>query len=235
MLMGLVLGDRWTMLLRRRRSRHTLPRVGPSTALRSSSTSTRGRKGTLILPPTAMGFSPSPFLRRYAYVEFADPSLVANAVLLNESMFRGRLLKVRSTAPKTRENPQLTTPLIQVTPKRTNLPGMSVRGGRGRGGRGARGRGGFRGDYHVSRLILPIYESTHFLTSFFQRPRVDSHHTAGHEDVEATVAAEERRHTRRRDKTTKSARTTYLHLDSSIPHLPFPLPHPSRLPPPYIL
>jgi RNA recognition motif-containing protein len=31
----------------------------------------------------------------YAYVEFADPSLVANAVLLNESMFRGRLLKVR--------------------------------------------------------------------------------------------------------------------------------------------
>ncbi|SCZ95948.1 BZ3500_MvSof-1268-A1-R1_Chr8-1g09903 [Microbotryum saponariae] len=34
----------------------------------------------------------------YAYVEFAEPSLVANAVLLNESMFRGRLLKVRLTA-----------------------------------------------------------------------------------------------------------------------------------------
>ncbi|GAA5983455.1 hypothetical protein JCM5350_007656 [Sporobolomyces pararoseus] len=58
----------------------------------------------------------------YAYVEFAEPSLVANAVLLNESMFRGRLLK--------------------VTPKRTNLPGMSARG-RGRG----RGRGGYRGGY----------------------------------------------------------------------------------------
>ncbi|GAA5891570.1 hypothetical protein JCM5296_004261 [Sporobolomyces johnsonii] len=58
----------------------------------------------------------------YAYVEFAEPSLVANAVLLNESMFRGRLLK--------------------VVPKRTNLPGMSARG-RGRG----RGRGGYRGGY----------------------------------------------------------------------------------------
>ncbi|ORY78381.1 hypothetical protein BCR35DRAFT_266693, partial [Leucosporidium creatinivorum] len=59
----------------------------------------------------------------YAYVEFAEPSLVANAVLLNETMFRGRLLK--------------------VTPKRTNVPGMSARG-RGRGGRG---RGGYRGGY----------------------------------------------------------------------------------------
>ncbi|GAA6057465.1 hypothetical protein JCM3770_000775 [Rhodotorula araucariae] len=58
----------------------------------------------------------------YAYVEFADPSLVNNAVLLNESMFRGRQLK--------------------VSPKRTNLPGMGARG-RGRG----RGRGGYRGGY----------------------------------------------------------------------------------------
>ncbi|GAA6016603.1 hypothetical protein JCM11491_006012 [Sporobolomyces phaffii] len=58
----------------------------------------------------------------YAYVEFAEPALVANAVLLNESLFRGRLLK--------------------VTPKRTNLPGMGARG-RGRG----RGRGGYRGGY----------------------------------------------------------------------------------------
>ncbi|KAL8284189.1 hypothetical protein RQP46_004938 [Phenoliferia psychrophenolica] len=71
----------------------------------------------------------------YAYVEFAEPSLVANAVLLNESLFRGRLLK--------------------VTPKRTNLPGMSARGGRGggRGGRGGRGRG--RGDYHFSPYSRP--------------------------------------------------------------------------------
>ncbi|ANB13829.1 Sgn1p [Sugiyamaella lignohabitans] len=61
----------------------------------------------------------------YAYVEFAEPSLVSQALLLNESIFRGRPLK--------------------VTPKRTNIPGMSARG-RGRGGRGGRGyRGGFRG------------------------------------------------------------------------------------------
>ncbi|KAI5479284.1 hypothetical protein MNV49_003802 [Pseudohyphozyma bogoriensis] len=62
----------------------------------------------------------------YAYVEFADPSLVANAVLLNESMFRGRLLK--------------------VTPKRTNIPGMGS-AARGRG----RGRGGYRGGYQGYR------------------------------------------------------------------------------------
>ncbi|KAI8346457.1 hypothetical protein B0O80DRAFT_518386 [Mortierella sp. GBAus27b] len=58
----------------------------------------------------------------YAYVEFADASSVANAMVLNESLFRARLIK--------------------VTPKRTNIPGMSARGrGRGRGGY----RGGFAG------------------------------------------------------------------------------------------
>lgn len=60
--------------------------------------------------------------RGCAYVEFAEPSLVPQALVLNESMFRGRPLK--------------------VTPKRTNIPGMAARGrGRGRG----RYRGGFRG------------------------------------------------------------------------------------------
>lgn len=58
----------------------------------------------------------------YAYVEFTEPSLVAQALVLNESIFRGRSLK--------------------VVPKRTNLPGMA----RGRGGRG-RGRGGFAPSY----------------------------------------------------------------------------------------
>lgn len=71
----------------------------------------------------------------YAYVEFTEPSLVAQALVLNESVFKGRNIK--------------------VTPKRTNIPGMS-RGGRGRGGRGrgmpggGRGympRGGYRGGY----------------------------------------------------------------------------------------
>ena len=75
---------------------------------------------------------------RYAYVEFTEPSLVAQALVLNESVLKGRNIK--------------------VVPKRTNLPGMTRgRGGRGgaRGGRGffgggrggfpPRGRGGYRG------------------------------------------------------------------------------------------
>jgi len=66
----------------------------------------------------------------YAYVEFSEPSLVAQALVLNESVFRGRNLK--------------------VVPKRTNIPGMSGGRGRGRGrGRGGFGRGGHppRGGY----------------------------------------------------------------------------------------
>ncbi|MCJ1298127.1 hypothetical protein MMC08_000916 [Hypocenomyce scalaris] len=63
----------------------------------------------------------------YAYVEFTEPTLVAQALVLNESVFRGRNLK--------------------VVPKRTNLPGMT-RGGRGGRGGPPRGRGGFgRGGY----------------------------------------------------------------------------------------
>jgi len=60
----------------------------------------------------------------YAYVEFTEPSLINNALVLNDSVFRGR-------------NPK-------VVPKRTNVPGMAR--GRGRGGayRGGRG-GGYRG------------------------------------------------------------------------------------------
>lgn len=64
----------------------------------------------------------------YAYVEFTEPSLVAQALVLNESVFKGRNIK--------------------VVPKRTNLPGMSR--GRGRGGyRGGRGSfGGYRGGFN---------------------------------------------------------------------------------------
>ncbi|KAF8418494.1 hypothetical protein EV426DRAFT_618406 [Tirmania nivea] len=61
----------------------------------------------------------------YAYVEFTEPSLVAQALVLNESVFRGRSLK--------------------VVPKRTNIPGMQRGRGGGRGGRG--GFGGSRGGY----------------------------------------------------------------------------------------
>ncbi|CAP61689.1 uncharacterized protein PODANS_4_2600 [Podospora anserina S mat+] len=59
----------------------------------------------------------------YAYVEFSEPNMVAQALVLNDSLFKGRNIKVE--------------------PKRTNLPGMSR--GRGRGGYRGGGRGGFGG------------------------------------------------------------------------------------------
>jgi hypothetical protein len=77
-------------------------------------------------------------------VEFADPSVVQNALVLNDSMFRGRLLSVKE--------------------KRTNVPGMNR--GRGRG----RGRGGFRyspyrgrGGWYVSPLsLVPSFNLSFF-------------------------------------------------------------------------
>lgn len=41
--------------------------------------------------------------RRYAYVEFSDPGLVAQALVLNESLFRGRNLKVGVVVPPARQ------------------------------------------------------------------------------------------------------------------------------------
>ena len=68
----------------------------------------------------------------YAYVEFTEPSLVNEALVLDNSVFRSRNLK--------------------VVPKRTNLPGMT-RGGRGgpRGGRGGGGGYGGRGGPYGGR------------------------------------------------------------------------------------
>lgn len=62
----------------------------------------------------------------FAYVEFTDKDSVATAMALDESLFRGRQIK--------------------VMPKRTNKPGISSTNrpprGRGARGRGGRGRGG---------------------------------------------------------------------------------------------
>ena len=74
----------------------------------------------------------------YAYIEFADATSVTNAVVLSDSMFKGRLIK--------------------VFPKRTNMPGMKAfRGGR----RPFRGgfRGGFRGrtPYRARRAYYNPY------------------------------------------------------------------------------
>jgi len=57
----------------------------------------------------------------FAYVEFAEPEFVDAAMALDNSLFRGRLIK--------------------VTAKRTNVPGFNR--GRGRGGY----RGGYRGGH----------------------------------------------------------------------------------------
>ncbi|KAF8204943.1 hypothetical protein BJ912DRAFT_939782, partial [Pholiota molesta] len=59
----------------------------------------------------------------YAYVEFSEPEHIDAAVALDNSLFRGRLIK--------------------VTAKRTNVPGFNRGGGRGRGRPGY--RGGYRG------------------------------------------------------------------------------------------
>lgn len=73
-------------------------------------------------------------------MEFAEPSFVAHALLLNKSLLHERELKVDTLVPYLLL--LLSNHLrLQVGPKRTNLPGMA---GRGRGGRG-RGRGGFSG------------------------------------------------------------------------------------------
>lgn len=65
----------------------------------------------------------------FAYVEFADKDSVVTAMALDESLFRGRQIK--------------------VNPKRTNRPGISsTNRGRARGTRGSfRGRGSFTGGY----------------------------------------------------------------------------------------
>lgn len=60
--------------------------------------------------------------RGFAYIEFKDQESVNNAVLLNDTEFKGRQLK--------------------VTPKRTNVPSFQLRGGRGGKGMNSRGRHG---------------------------------------------------------------------------------------------
>ena len=81
---------------------------------------------------------------RYAYVEFTEPHLVNEALVLDNSQFRSRNLKVGFFFLQPYYSIiSLISSHFQVVPKRTNLPGMT-RGGRG--GRGG-GRGGGGGGY----------------------------------------------------------------------------------------
>jgi len=74
---------------------------------------------------------------RFAYVEFADASIVQNALVLNDSTFRSRLLSVSICTTHELAD-------IQVKEKRTNIPGMNRGRGRGRG-RAQRGYHPYRG------------------------------------------------------------------------------------------
>lgn len=68
---------------------------------------------------------------------------MAQALVLNESVFRGRNLKVGPLVYFLCPVPFPHLTRTQVVPKRTNVPGMT----RGRGRGGFRGRGFFRGGY----------------------------------------------------------------------------------------
>ena len=75
----------------------------------------------------------------FAYVEFAEPEHIDAALAMDNSLFRGRLIKV-STSGHFLGRP---LPSGQVTGKRTNVPGFNR--GRGRGSYRGGYRGGFRG------------------------------------------------------------------------------------------
>lgn len=101
----------------------------------------------------------------FAYIEFADKDSVQTAMALDESLFRGRQIK--------------------VNPKRTNRPGLSTtnRGGfRGRGGRGARfARGAAYFGYRPARrarayrrpFYSPYWSLCHLLYPPFTTPFLD--------------------------------------------------------------
>ena len=86
----------------------------------------------------------------FAYVEFTDKDSVQTAMALDDSLFRGRQIKVRNVDSGQMLDVTLTL-YLKVMPKRTNKPGITStnRPPRGRGFRGggrARGRG-FGGGY----------------------------------------------------------------------------------------
>ena len=79
----------------------------------------------------------------FAYVEFTDKDSVQTAMALDDSLFRGRQIKVLDVLLS---EFCLMMIMFQVMPKRTNKPGITTTNrpprGRGfRGGRGARSRG----------------------------------------------------------------------------------------------
>lgn len=103
---GALSESRWTMVVQLQNWRPTSAPVGRSTGSLSCVTSSldtpRGQCGALAGWAVWVGLAPHSWLHRspplssssYAYIEFASKSSVQAAVRLDESTFRGRVIKV---------------------------------------------------------------------------------------------------------------------------------------------
>lgn len=78
----------------RRRFSNTSRRAGPSTASLSFVTSSQDTLRGTFLPRCACPDVESCWCCRYAYVEFAEPEFIDAALAMDNSLFRGRLIKV---------------------------------------------------------------------------------------------------------------------------------------------
>lgn len=97
----------------------------------------------------------------FAYIEFGSKDFVETALGMNESLFRGRQIKVSDfflfgNGNRIDINSMLYSEIFQVMSKRTNRPGISTtnrfpRGFRGRGRGTARGAGCCHGSFRGSR------------------------------------------------------------------------------------
>lgn len=90
---------RSTMVLPRKNCKHISSRAAQSIVLQFCAISIRDILKGMYCIWTGSNESPLNDLRffhRFAYIEFAEPSFVDAAISLNESLFRGRLLKVRT-------------------------------------------------------------------------------------------------------------------------------------------
>ena len=90
----LIFNVRWIMPLRLKKYRHIFraaaASIGSPFCATSSLVTQKGESYWLFHFRAANNDSVS-----FAYVEFSDPLFVQHAMVLNESLFRGRLIKVR--------------------------------------------------------------------------------------------------------------------------------------------
>lgn len=103
---------------------------------------TEGVCAVVILRPSAWWRLTGPHVwRRYCYVEFADAECATAALSFNETLFKGRQMR--------------------VTPKRTNVPGMSRSGFGGRRRRSYGRRGRYGGPMRARYRCVGVTAATH--------------------------------------------------------------------------